>query len=123
MPDTPDPPVGSDRRATPRLQVNGRIHGEVESLNLRVRVRDIGLGGFSIETMDPLEPGLHIVRFSQGPWSISLSARVRHSRPFCLPDGVVRHVIGFEYADPHNPDTWQMIEALVERLTSVLVFE
>jgi hypothetical protein len=108
---------------TPRLQVNGRIQGEVELVNLRVRVRDIGLGGFSIEASQDLTPGLHTVRFSQGPWSIALSAQVRHSRPFCLTDETVRYVIGFEYADAQNPVTRQMIEALVERLTSVLLYE
>ena len=115
-----DPPTGPERRLTPRLQVNGRIHGEIESMNLRVRVLDIGLGGFSIETADALEPGLYTVRFVQGPWSISLSAWIRHARPLRLTDESVRHVNGFEYADPQNPDTRQMIEALLERLRSVL---
>jgi|SRR5690349_2641776 hypothetical protein len=120
---SPDPPPGPERRLTPRLQVNGRIQGEVESMNLRVRVCDIGLGGFSIEAIEELKPGLHSVRFSQGSWSISLEAWIRHARPFCLTDGTVRHVIGFEYVDPQSPDTRQMIDALLERLTSVLVYE
>jgi hypothetical protein len=123
MPSSPQPPTRPDRRASPRLDVNGRIQGELESLNLPVRVCEISLGGFSIETTDPVEPGLQVMRFTQGPWSISLSAWSRHSRPFCGTDGEVRHVTGFEYADAQNPDTIQMIRALVERLTSVLLFE
>jgi hypothetical protein len=120
---SPEPLTGPDRRATPRLQVNGRIQGELELLNHRVRVCDIGLGGFSIETVDALKPGLYAVRFTQESWSVSLSAWIRHARPFHLTDMTVRHVIGFEYADPQDPATRQMIEALVERLTSGLVFE
>jgi len=123
MPSLPQPPNGPDRRATPRLEVNGRIQGELESLNLPVRVCDIGLGGFSVETTGRIEPGLHAVRFTHGPWSISLSAWSRYCRPFSGTDGVLRHVTGFEYADAQSPDAQQMITALVERLTSELLFE
>jgi hypothetical protein len=123
MPSSPQPPTASNRRATPRLEVNGRIQGELEAMNLPVRVRDIGHGGFSIETTDPVEPELQVMRFTQGPWSISLQAWSRYSRPFCGTDGVMRHVTGFEFADPQSPETRQVINALVERLTSVLVFD
>ncbi len=68
--------------------------------------------------------GLHVVRFTvQGHWSISLPARSRHSRPFCATDGSLRHVTGFEYADLKTVETQQVVDALIERLTSVLLFE
>jgi hypothetical protein len=117
-------PTLAERRATPRLEVNGRIQGELESIDLPVRVREIGLGGFSIETPEPVEPGLHVVRFTvQNHWSISLSASSRHSRPFVGMDGTQRHVTGFEYADLKTLETQQVVDALIERLTSVLLFE
>ena len=113
-----------ERRATPRLDVNGRIQGQLDESLMPVRVREIGLGGFSIETTAPVEDGLHIVRFTaHDRWSISLSAWSRHSRPFCGTDGVARHVTGFEFAAQDQPETRDLIHALVERLTSVLMFE
>jgi len=123
-PDPLPPPDVVERRATPRLEVNGRIQGQLDESLMPVRVREIGLGGFSIESTAPIEDGLHYVRFSANErWSISLSAWSRHSRPFCGTDGVVRHVTGFEFAAQDQPETRDLINALVERLTSVLMFE
>src|SRR5262245_24120578 len=98
-PDTPPHPDPVERRATPRLEVNGRIQGQLDESLMPIRVREISLGGFSIESTAPVEDGLHVVRFTANDrWSISLSAWSRHSRPFCGTDGVLRHVTGFEFA-------------------------
>ena len=120
----PQPAVAHERRTTARLEVNGRIHGELETMNLPVRVREISLGGFSIETPEPVPDERHVVRFSvPNRWSISLSVWSRHSRPFCTTDGATHYVTGFEYSDPSDPQTMRAIGSLIERLASVLIFE
>jgi hypothetical protein len=116
--------LGADRRRTPRLEVNGRIDGYLESTGEPVRIRDIGLGGFSIETPDPVPDGVHVMRFSvEGQWSISLSAMIRYSRPFSTVDGASWYLTGFEYLAQHSRSTQRIASHLVERLTSILHFE
>jgi hypothetical protein len=113
-----------ERRATPRLEVNGRIHGQLDDTLIPVRVCEIGLGGFSIETKESVDDGLHVVRFTaNNRWSISLTAWSRHSRPFCGTDGALRHITGFEFAGQDQLETRDLIKALVDRLESVLNFE
>jgi hypothetical protein len=116
--------VGADRRRTPRIDVNGRIEGFLESTGEPVRIRDVSLGGFSIETPDPLPEGVHVMRFSvEGQWSISLSAVTRYSRPFSTVDGASWYLTGFEYLAQHSRATQRTAGYLVERLTSILHFE
>ena len=113
-PPTPRP----DLRRSPRIDVRQRLHGTVVSLGLRVIVRDISLGGFSLESEDELPAGVHVVRLQQGErWSVTVTAASRHHRSTRNPDGSVRHVMGFEYAD-QNPDTQHTLRVLFERLAA-----
>ena len=40
----------SERRRSTRIEILGRLHGRVVSLDVPVRVREISLGGMAIET-------------------------------------------------------------------------
>jgi hypothetical protein len=80
-------------------------------------MRDLSLGGFSVESDEPLPPGVHIVRIHEGErWSVTVTAESRHRQSSDL-DGSVRYVTGFEYAD-QSPDTQQTIRILYERLAA-----
>ena len=89
-----------------------------------MRVRDIGLGGFSIETMMPLLVGSeHRVRFiSQDDWSTVLSARVANCRPSCAEDGSPLYVAGFAFADGESTETRRTVAVLLEKVTVVNLY-
>ena len=81
-------------------------------------LRDLSLGGFSVESDEPLPPGVHVVRIHEGErWSVTVTAESRHRQSSDLEDGSVRHVMGFEYAD-QSVDTQQTLRILYERLAA-----
>ena len=88
-----------------------------------MRVRDIGLGGFSVETMTPMEAGGdHRVRFiSHDDWSTTLTARLANCRPSCAEDGSPLFVSGFAFLDD-QPETRRTVAVLVEKVTVVGLF-
>lgn len=114
-----EPPTQrADLRRSPRIDVRQRLHGTVVSLGLPVIVRDISLGGFSIESENEVPAGVHVIRLQEDErWSVTVTAASRHRRSTRNPDGSVRHVMGFEYAD-QNPDTQQTLRVLFERLAA-----
>ena len=113
-----------DRRRFPRFGARGKLAATLLDTDLAVRVRDIGLGGFSIESMMPLEAGLeHQVRFiSRDDWSTVLPARVANSRPSCADDGSPLYVAGCAFASDERPETRRTIQILVEKVTSVRLY-
>ena len=88
-----------------------------------MRVRDIGMGGFSVETMSPMPEGReHRVRFiSHDDWSTVLSARLANCRPSCAEDGSPLYVAGFAFVGD-TPETRRTVEVLVEKITEVNLY-
>jgi hypothetical protein len=61
-PEAPD----AERRSSPRLDASNLVRGELASVRMKVTVAEIGLGGFSVITDFPLDPGaLYRFRFSR----------------------------------------------------------
>ena len=116
---------GEDRRQSPRFEVLGRLLGTIVSFDLPVRVRDIGLGGFSVETVEPLDTGaVHPVRFTAIDDSVAvLPAQCLHCRPSVATDGSPRYVTGFAFDTDTAPDTTQTITDLITKVTSVRLFD
>jgi len=114
----------TERRKTPRFEAHGRLVGQLVREDLPVRVRDVGLGGFSIETMEPIETGKeHIVRFvAPDDWSATLTARSAHCRPSCAEDGSPLFVTGFAFVEAQKPEMRRKVETLVEKVTSVRLY-
>jgi hypothetical protein len=111
-------PHTPELRRSPRLNVRDRLTGKLVDLDVPVVVRDISLGGFSLESAEALPTGVHIVRLQEDQrWSVTVTAASRHRRSTRNPDGSMRHVMGFEYAD-QSPDTQQTIRVLYERLAA-----
>ena len=111
-------PMTRDLRRSPRIDVRSRLRGYLVTLGLPVAMRDFSLGGFSVESDEPLPSGTHIVRIQEGDrWSVTVTAESRHRQSSDLDDGRVRHVMGFEYSD-QTPDTQQTIRVLFERLAA-----
>ena len=67
-----------DRRRSPRVEMLGRMQGRTVALGLQVRVREISLGGMSVETAQPLEVGsIHQFSLTLGDGAtIQLTGRV-----------------------------------------------
>jgi hypothetical protein len=107
-----------DLRRTPRINVRHRLTGHLVSIDRPVTVRDISLGGFSVESDDALPAGVHIVRLQEGDrWSVTVTAASRHHQSTPSTHGQVRHVMGFEYED-QTPETQHTIRVLFERLAA-----
>lgn len=107
-----------EQRRTPRINVRNRLTGKLVSMDLPVIVRDISLGGFSVETDAPLPGGVHVVRLQEDDrWSVTVTAASRHTRSIRRSDGGARHIMGFEYED-QSADTQQTIRVLFERLAA-----
>lgn len=105
-------------RRSPRIDVRNRLRGYLVTLDRPVVLRDLSLGGFSVESDDPLPSGTHIVRIQEGDrWSVTVTAASRHRQSSDRDDGSIRHVMGFEYAD-QSVDTQQIIRVLFERLAA-----
>ena len=106
-----------DQRRWPRINVRHRLNGYLISLDRPAIVRDISLGGFSLETEAEVPEGVHIVRLREGDrWSVTVTAASRHRRTGDG-EGGKRYITGFEYED-QSPDTQQTIRVLFERLAS-----
>lgn len=90
----------SDRRGGPRVEVLGSLHGQLVPLRVMVRVREIGFGGFSIESDVPLPIDVQQdFRFTlrQGN-AVTIRARVVHCRGEQRDDRPV-YVVGLAFAD------------------------
>ena len=115
----------NERRRYPRFAAAEKLAGHLIDQDLPVRVRDIGLGGFSIETMEPLEAGVeHRVRFvSRDDWSTVLPARIANCRPSCAEDGSPLFVAGFAFSAEEKAETKQTVQILIEKVTSVRLYD
>jgi hypothetical protein len=113
-----------ERRKHPRFAATGRLAGHLIEQDLPVRVRDIGLGGFSVETMAPLAAGgEYRVRFiSEDDWSTVLPAKLANCRASCAEDGSPLYVAGFSFLDDKAPETKRTVAVLVEKVTDVNLY-
>jgi hypothetical protein len=94
-------PKGSERRRETRLDVLGELHGYIETMGIPMLVVDLSLGGCSIETHSPLETGsTQFVRIDvYDSVSVSLQARVAHSRRAPGGDRPTTYVSGLQFLD------------------------
>ena len=106
-----------DMRRTPRINVRHRLRARLETLDRPVVMRDFSLGGFAVESDEPIPEGTHIVRIQEGErWSVTVTAASRHGQKTESKDGT-RHVMGFQISD-QSEDTQQIIRVLYERLVA-----
>jgi hypothetical protein len=104
-----------DMRRTPRIDVRHRLRARLVTLDRPVVMRDFSLGGFAVESDEPIPQGTHIVRIQEGErWSVTVTAASRHGQT--SEDGT-RHVMGFQISD-QSEDTKQIIRVLFERLVA-----
>jgi hypothetical protein len=111
---TPDP-LPSDKRDAERVQMLGRLQGEVMVFQPML-IREVSLGGALVETRFPLHlNSLHDLRLTLGTRSIVVKGRVVHSQIRDVDEDVVIYWTGIEFVEPSD----HVASAIVEFLDSV----
>jgi len=110
-----------ERRQSHRVEVLGQLHGHVVALKLPLVVRDIGSGGFSVETPVPFPiDSTHLFRFTTAEGH---EVRVKAESVRCLrvspSDAHPAYITGFEFITSDR-ETKESIGWLVERLADAL---
>jgi hypothetical protein len=119
------PHVTINRRRTTRYEVRERLVAYLLKEQLPVRVRDLGTGGFAIETVEPLPVArTYHVRFTATDnTSAVLPAQALHSRPSCSADGAPCFVTGFSFLDGQIGQADRIIRRLIDKVTTGTVFD
>jgi PilZ domain len=116
--------LASDLRRSRRLDIRKLVAGQLMPSGAPVKIRDIGFGGFALETSVPLKVGSVLdFRFtSKDGSSFVLKAAVAHSRRVSSPIGPVAYVSGLEFAGKQTPTGQRAIEILIEKVNWILSF-
>jgi hypothetical protein len=107
-----------DRRRTPRVEILGRLHGRVVSLDVAVTVRELSLGGLAIETDAPFPVGaVHEFNLTLGDGStVLLQGRVMHSRNVAPSGEPAVYVTGVQFIDEEPPDADTTVEDILKKI-------
>jgi hypothetical protein len=119
------PHVTINRRRTTRYEVRERLVAYLLKEQLPVRVRDLGTGGFAVETVEPLPTDrTYHVRFTASDnTSAVLPAQALHCRPSCAADGSPRYVVGFTFLAAQIGQADRVIRRLIDKVTAGTLFE
>jgi PilZ domain len=105
----------SDKRDAERVQMLGRLQGEVMVFQPML-IREVSLGGALVETRFPLHlNSLHDLRLTLGTRSIVVKGRVVHSQIRDVDQDVVIYWTGIEFVETSE----HAASAIVEFLDSV----
>jgi hypothetical protein len=98
--------MGSERRRSPRIEMLGRVHGHVTSLDVAVTVREMSLGGMSLETEFAFPEGtVHAFVLTLGDGSaVDLRGRVVRCMEAPRGDGTRRYITGIQFVDEEPTD-------------------
>jgi len=109
----------ADRRRAPRLDVLGQLHARALATPTSVAVREISIGGFSIEATVPFSRGsVHQFHLSmEGGLAVDVLAVAVHCTPVIATGRLALHVTGFEFLQPDRM-TIQIIATLVDQVSS-----
>jgi hypothetical protein len=104
-----------DRRRTPRVDLLAEVEGHLVNLDERVKVRQLSLGGMTVETTAPLSTGVdHDFRVSLGDEAVTLRARVVHARVVVDGDAVA-YIAGLQFVDP-TPHLLEVIRTFLDSI-------
>lgn len=106
----------ADRRRSTRVEVLGKIHGQVVSLDVALVVREISLGGMSIETPKAFTVGAvesFLLTLGDGA-GVEVHGRVVYSKPAEAPGHEV-FVTGIQFVDD-DPNTGTPVGGLITKI-------
>jgi hypothetical protein len=115
-------PLGDLRRSR-RLDVGSLVGGRLVPSGAPIKIRDIGFGGFAIETSSPVLVGsiLDLRLTSKDGSSFLLKAAVVHTREVSGTVDPVVYVSGLEFADT-KASTEQRADVLIDKVNWILSF-
>jgi PilZ domain len=110
--------MSRERRRSPRVEMLGRLHGHVVSLGVPVIVREMSLGGLSMETTFAFPVGaIHEFRLKLGDGAtVQLRGKVVYSRETPRPDGPSAYVSGVQFIDDEPSDGTATVDEILDRL-------
>jgi hypothetical protein len=106
---------GRERRTTPRYDVLGQLNVHVVSQPMSVTVREMGAGGFSIETTEPIAVGaVHRFQFyfHDEASSVAASAKCVHSMRMTGKSRLPIYLSGFAFEPGDGPSASRMATLL-----------
>jgi Tfp pilus assembly protein PilZ len=108
----------ADRRSSTRVEVLGRIQGQVVSLDVPVLVREISLGGMSVETPQAFPVGsVNIFLLTLGDGAgIDVAGRIVYSRPSSDADRQF-FVSGIQFVDQDDRNPEMPVSGLITKAT------
>jgi PilZ domain len=110
--------MSADRRRSPRIEILGRLHGHIASLDVPVTVREISLGGLSLETSFAFPTGIvHEFRLTLGDGSaVELRGRIVYSRDGTSPEGEHIFVSGVQFVDDEPAAGDSSVDHIIEKI-------
>lgn len=111
----------SERRRNPRIDVLGQVHVRIVTSPAPATLREISLGGFSIETTMPFPPGpLQDFHFSLDDGAeLRVRAKSVHCALVSVAAGLPMHISGFEFIQ-RDARVRDEVEAFVDRITAMI---
>jgi len=113
------------RRRGPRIEVLGQLHGQLVPMELPMLVRNLGAGGFGIESSIAFPIGsVEKFRFTTvGGVGVVVDAEVKYCQPIRTDDGDERYRVGLSFVHEPGGVTIRAIELLLNAATSTLMFQ
>jgi hypothetical protein len=111
--------MGQERRRAPRIEVLGRLHGHVVSLDTPVTVREVSMVGLSFSAPIAFPIGAdHEFRLTLGDGStVMLKGRVVRAQEALGVDGHPMFVMGVQFVDGDEPGAGEAaLGGMVDRL-------
>jgi hypothetical protein len=117
------PAFAASRRRTPRFEVTGNLTVTLDDGQTPVELRDIGLGGFGLESSTSFPPrSRYDARFTDGEGlDVTIRAEAVHSRQLVSDGGSPRWMTGFTYLIDDGAAR-EAVETVLDRATSCLLF-
>ena len=104
-----------DRRRNPRIDLLADVEGHLITLDERVQVKQLSLGGMTVETTAPLSPKIdHDFRISLGDEAVTLRARVMHARVAVDGDDVT-YLTGLQFVEP-TPRLLEVVRRFIDSI-------
>ena len=106
-----------ERRRAPRVDLVGQLRGELVSVDLPIVVREVSLGGMSIETAEAFEvESRHSFVLTLGDGAgVFVSGRVAYSRRVDRPQGAI-FITGIQFLDEDQSDGGGDVGELVKKI-------
>jgi hypothetical protein len=107
-----------ERRRNPRIQIYGKLHGQLVALDVPVTVTEISLSGLRFETGIDFPAGaVHEFRLTLGDESaVFIKGSVVHCRRISAAGEPARFIVGVRFIDDEGADA-HSISGLVDRVS------